>query len=152
MAKTLYFDIDGTVLGLESGLVKPSLSNGRFEAAVRRAGFDELVCVGNVVNVIQSLRELGQNPDGVEIVFELCGGAFSSEPWLREFCRLVTDPDERASEIDFSGDWWYVDDLARHYFERAGLATVLEENESIRILVPDPDGDGRDILYWLRRI
>jgi hypothetical protein len=152
MVKTLYFDIDGTLLGLESGEVKPALLGGRFEQEVRKAAFNKVVCVGSVVNVIRSLEELGQDSDGMSLVLTLCNGAFSGERWFRESVQLVADPDERVSHIDFSGDWWYVDDLAAYYFEKAGLADVFEENEGCRIFVPDPDGDGSDVLEWLSQI
>lgn len=36
--KTLYFDIDGTILLADEGTVKPELKAGRFEAAVRAGG------------------------------------------------------------------------------------------------------------------
>jgi hypothetical protein len=150
--KTLYFDIDGTILGLESGRVKPALSGGEFERKVRGAGFDNLVCVGSVINVIRAVDQLDSNSGGISVLLNLCGGAFSDEQWFRDSVRLVADPEERVSHIDFSGDWWYVDDLAAHYFGKAGLGDVFEKNLGFRVFVPDPDGDGKDVLRWLSRI
>jgi hypothetical protein len=152
MVKTLYFDIDGTLLGLESGRVKPALVGGEFEQKVRGAGFDDLVCVGSVINVIRAVGQLDRNSDGMSILLNLCSGAFSGERWFRDSVRLVDDPEQRVRHIDFSGDWWYVDDLAAHYFGKAGLGDIFEKNLGIRVFVPDPDGDGNDVLGWLNQI
>ena len=40
--KTLYFDIDGTILLLDQHVPKPGLANGRFEAAIRKVGFQNV--------------------------------------------------------------------------------------------------------------
>jgi hypothetical protein len=90
--KTLYFDIDGTILLDDQNVVKSQLGSGRFEAALRKADF-----------------------------------------------------------IDYSGDWWYVDDLAQYYMERASKANIYVENLGGRIYVPSPNGDGRDVLEWLMK-
>jgi hypothetical protein len=65
--KTLYFDIDGTVLNIGFGQPKSTLANGQLEAAVREAGFQRIICVGNIilfsawhVNWAARLTRLGQ--------------------------------------------------------------------------------------------
>jgi hypothetical protein len=58
--KTLYFDLDGTLVLSSFGQVKPRLDQGRFERGVRRAAFQRLVCVANSVAIISALaRSLG---------------------------------------------------------------------------------------------
>jgi hypothetical protein len=53
--RRLYFDIDGTIPTLDTGEPKPVLAAGRLEVAIRNAGFDEIVCVGNFVNVAHAV-------------------------------------------------------------------------------------------------
>lgn len=40
--KTLYFDIDGTILPLDAPGPKPALADGALERVVREAGFERL--------------------------------------------------------------------------------------------------------------
>ena len=147
--KTLYFDIDGTILLDDRNAVKAELGNGEFEAAVRSAGFLALVCVGNFGAIAHAVKELGVEYDELGVLFGLCCGAIQDETWLRSRTVLITDPQHRADFIDYTGDWWYVDDLARHYMESAGKTEIFKENLGKRICAPDPQGDGRDVLEWL---
>jgi len=62
--RKLYFDIDGTVLVLDTGVPKAAMANGGFEIAVRRAGFDEIICVGNFVAVIRTVWTMKPEYDG----------------------------------------------------------------------------------------
>lgn len=150
--KTLFFDLDGTVVLLEEGTVKPKLAGGAFERAVRRAGFERLVCVGNAVALIAHLEEMNVEADGHQMVFDLCLGAFEDRPWFTSACSWIADPNNRASAFPESEDWWYVDDLAERYLERAGKRALLDRHRGGRILVPDAGGDGQDVLDWLERI
>jgi hypothetical protein len=145
--KTLYFDIHGTIV--HTYQCKPSLANGAFEQAVRRAGFERLVCMSNIQNTIKLLVELDKQPDGLHIIFDMCWGAFRDVDWFRQVTTLVPDPDHRALYIDLATDWWYVDDLAKEYLEKDGFANLFEANVGRRILTPAPGGDGVEILRWL---
>ena len=148
----LYFDIAGTLLGEETGLPKPLLANGGFEAAVIKANFTELVCVGNFVAVLRTVREVNPDHDTLGALFNLCSGVFKNQDWFESVVSLVGDPIARALEVDLDQDWWYVDDLAEHYFQRAGRSHIYEEHAGGRIGIPTPHGDGADILKWLHEI
>jgi len=147
--KTLYFDVDGTILLEDEGVVKPELAAGRFEAAVRAAGFERLVCVGNFGAIADAMGKLGLEYDALGVLYDLCDGAFRDEAWLRSVTTLIGDPRHRAEHIDYAGDWWYLDDLARAYLESSGRQGLYEEHAGRRLLAPDPQGDGGDVLEWL---
>ena len=149
--KTIYFDIDGTVLLDEHQKVKSALGQGCFERAVREAGFTDLVCVGNFAGIAHTLKSIQIDYDGLGMIFQLCAGAFEDEKWFRARTALLEDPADRAKYIDLNGDWWYVDDLAEYYMERAGLEGVFTSQLGSRICMPDPDGDGQDVLEWLSK-
>ena len=148
--KTLYFDIDGTVLVDDEEMVKTELAGGEFETAVRAAGFEAVICVGNFCAIAHAIRSMGIEYDGVGVLYSLCRGAFTDEAWLRASTVLIEDPVHRAEYIEYTGDWWYVDDLARHYMEKAGRVEVFTKYIGHRICAPDPKGSGRDIKEWLR--
>lgn len=150
--RRLYFDIDGTLLLDEVGILKPGLVDGAFQAAVMEAGFEELVCVGAFVSALHVVREVEPDHDSVGAIFSLCGGAFTNEEWFRKVTTLVDDPMDRARAIDLEADWWYLDDMAEYYLWKAGRETVFKENVGGRIWVPEADGDGFDILAWLDRM
>lgn len=147
--KTLYFDIDGTLLVDGAGTVKSLLGNGNFEDAVRRAGFTSLVCVGNFADIARIAKQILPDYDEIGALHRLCLGAFQDEAWLRSRTSLVEDAANRAAGIDPSRDWWYVDDLAAHYMRLAGRQDLFEAHLGGRICVPGPHGDGGDVLEWL---
>jgi hypothetical protein len=147
--KILYFDIDGTLLSPESE-PKPALAGGAFEQAVREAGFARLVCVSNMGKIIQFLGEMGKVSDGLGLAFELCRGTFADETWFRQATTLAMDAEHRAQTVDYSADWWYLDDLAPYFMEKEGRSDLFKANEGKRIFAPDPNGSGKDILGWLR--
>ena len=149
--RALYFDLDGTLIGQDTGRPKTALLGGRFEDAVRAASFEAIVCVGSFVAVIHELVSVRTGYDGPGAILELCGGAFRDESWFRRTLRLVGDPWNRAAEVPLDTDWWYVDDLARSFFSRAGREGVFRAECGRRICVPQPDGDGSDVLEWLFR-
>jgi hypothetical protein len=72
--RQLYFDIDGTLLGLGTGVPKPALERGVFEAAIRQMQVGLLVCVGHFCHVVEMVKELDPDYDGLGIVFSLCQG------------------------------------------------------------------------------
>ena len=109
-----------------------------------------MVCVSNVQNLIQLAEDLGQVTDRVGMVFDLCWGAVRDKPWFRQVTTLVPDPDHRGRFIDFAGDWWYVDDLAKEYLERENSGNLFVEHCGKRILVPEVRSGGTEILRWLR--
>jgi hypothetical protein len=148
--KRLYFDIDGTLLVRDSGEPKPALGHGRFERAVREAGFEQIVCVGNFIRVIREMGSFAPDYDGPGIILRLCAGVFADEAWFRAKLSLVLDPRNRAAEVDTATDWWYVDDEAEAFFARAGRSELFRQHLGGRILVPQPQGDGADVLGWLR--
>jgi hypothetical protein len=146
--KTLYLDIDGTIV--HEYRCKPALANGIFERAVREVGFERIVCMSNQQIIIKFLDDMGQAPDGLRIIFDLCWGAFRDAVWFRQVTTLVPDPERRARFIDMTGDWWYLDDLARSFLDKEELANVFAEQIGKRILAPEPTSDGNEILRWLR--
>jgi hypothetical protein len=150
--RTLYFDIDGTVLVRDTGEPKAALAGGKLEAAIRRAGIEELVCVGNFVTVIHTVREVKPAFDGIGAIISLCRGVFRDEGWFRRITRLAHDPTNRAAEIALERDGWYMDDLAPEYMLKAGLQDVYSAEAGRRILVPSAAGDGADIILWLQRV
>jgi hypothetical protein len=147
--RTLYFDIDGTLLVGSFGAPKATLARGAFERAVRAAGFQRLVCVGNVIGIVRQLERDGRAIDGLGMVLRVCQGVFEDEAWFRAVTTLVDDPARRALAIELGGDWFWVDDLAPRYCEEAGVP-ALRAHLGGRILAPVPEGDGADILAWLR--
>ena len=148
--KRLYFDIDGTLLVRDSGEPKAALAHGRFERAVREAGFEQIVCVGKFVRVIREMGSLAPDYDGPGTIFRLCAGVFTDEAWVRASLSLVLDPHNRAAEVDTAADWWYVDDEAEAFFAQVGRTDLFRQHLGGRILVPQPHGDGTDVLDWLR--
>ena len=96
--KTLYFDIDGTIL--RDSTPKPALSDGAFERAVKTAGFAKLVCVSNVITTIQFMEKLRQEIDGLGVVFDVCRGTIHDPAWFRSMTTLVSDPEHRARCIE----------------------------------------------------
>ena len=147
--KTLYFDLDGTLIHMGFGAVKPCLAKGGFERAVQAAGFERLVCVANAVAIVHALEEMGKQPDGFEMIFQLCLGAIGDGAWFRRVTTLVAEPRHRARFIDFAADWWWVDDLALRYLTLEGMPGLYAAHRGGRILAPDPNGDGRDVIEWL---
>jgi hypothetical protein len=147
--RKLYFDIDGTILDVQTALAKPALLDGRFARAIRAAGIETLVCVGNYAGVVVEVQAMARNYDALGAILELCNGVFSDEGWFRANTRLIADPEDRAAEVNLDEDWWYVDDLAEKYFVEAGRAEVFRQQVGRRILAPTPDGDGADVLDWL---
>lgn len=148
--RTLYFDIDGTLLLGSFGAPKPALAGGAFERLVRGAGFERLVCVGNVVQLVRTL-ERSQPVDGLGMVLRVCQGVFEDEAWFRSVTTLIDDPAARARTVlaDGGADWRWIDDLAAHYCKEAGLAHAYREHAGARIFVPTSDGDGQDVAGWL---
>lgn len=151
MSRILYFDLDGTIVHGDLGHVKPELADGRLEDEIRRVGFERLVCVANVCTIITTLVEMGRDVDGQEMIFRLCQGAFRDEGWFRSSTVLIPDGSRRARYIDFSGDWWWMDDRAPYFLDREGMAPDPEERAR-RLMVPQPDGDGSDVIRWLKRV
>jgi len=146
--RILYFDIDGTIL--RDSTPKPALADGAFEQAVQDAGFDQLVCVSNVITTVQFMEKLGQEIDGLGVVFDVCRGTIQDAAWFRSMTTLVSDPEHRARCIDFTADWWYLDDMARWFMEQDEFNEVYEENLGMRIFSPNHNGDSINVLNWLQ--
>jgi len=147
--KILYFDIDGSLLREDTATVKPALANGRFERLVSEAGFDRLVCVGNIVTLVQQLPAITPDIDGADVIFTYCGGAFADLDRFRATVEWVDSPERRARHLDRAADWWYLDDLARFYLEQESMGELLEAELGGRIYVPRPNGDGSGVAAWL---
>ena len=145
--KILYFDIDGTLLC--NSQPKIALANGAFERSVRDAGFDQLVCVGNIVTVIHFLDSIKEPMNGLKLVFDTCRGTFADWEWFSGITKLVQDSERRAHHIDFALDWYYLDDMAEVFMIKEGMTELFSRELNRRILMPDSDSDGNDILRWL---
>lgn len=148
--KILYFDIDGSIL--RDSQPKPALADGRFEKTVRNAGFEQLVCVGNLIKIIQFLESQGEAPDGLKMVFDSCRGTIQDEAWYRSITTLVSDPRHRARHLDFTSDWWYLDDMAKWFMDQDGFEELYKEHLGLRIFAPDETGDGSHVLKWLETV
>lgn len=148
--RTLYFDIDGTLL--DTSVAKPLLAEGAFERLVRAAGFERLVCVGNVGLIIQALERAGLPQDALGTVYSSCRGCFEDEEWFRRVMTLVEDADDRARYLDTDLDWYLIDDLAERYCERAGRGALYREHSGGRIFVPLQTGSGSDVVVWLESL
>ena len=150
--RRLYFDIDGTLLALDTGGPKPALMGGSLERSIKEAQIDEIVCVSNFVDVIRAVWMRQPDFDGLGAVYSLCGGVFSDQGWFRRVTQFVSDPQLRAAEIDLMSDWWYMDDEAENYFLKIERREIFDEQLGRRVLRPSPSGDGRDVIEWLRSI
>jgi hypothetical protein len=152
MPRTLYFDLDGTVVVRDFGHVKPKLADGGFERAIRHAGFERLVCVANMCTIVTALLEIEPDTDGRGMILQLCQGAFQDETWFRRVTTLIPDGAHRARHIDFAGDWWWADDRPAKFLALEGLLPLLDQHRGHRLMVTDPDGDGSDLIEWFERI
>jgi hypothetical protein len=152
MPRTLYFDLDGTVVQRGFGHVKPRLADGQLEDAVRAAGFERLVCVANMCTIVSTLLDMGRDDvDGPVWIFQLCQGAFRDLKWFHSMTTLIRDGTTRAQFIDFGGDWWWVDDRATYYLDSAELMRRAEGSPT-RVMIPTPEGDGADMIEWFDAI
>ena len=150
--RTLYFDLSGTLVDIGTGTSKAALTAGRFGDAVRRAGFGSIVCVGTMAGIIRQRAASRPEYYAAGVILRLCPDVFRDEEWFRQALGLVHDPARRGAEILLDSDWWYVDDQADAYLARVGREHVLRAERGRRICVPEPDGDGTDILEWLGSI
>jgi len=88
--------------------------------------------------------------DGIGLAFDLCRGTFADVAWFRQVTTLAVDAEHRVQTVDYSADWWYLDDLAPYFMEKEGRSDLFKANEGRRIFAPDSSGNGKDILDWLR--
>ena len=109
-----------------------------------------MVCTGNLLTTLDLEIKMGINLNQHQAIAELCEGIFLDLPWFEATTGFVSDPARRAAEIDLRGDWWYLDDLAHEYFGYEGMEEAFTEHNGKRIFVPDPIGDGADVLAWLK--
>ena len=116
--KTLYFAIDGTILARSTKAVKKYLQKGVLELKIRETHFERIICVGDVHNIFNGLEEMGQHVEKAEIVYTLCFDAFTDFDWFVNTVHCSKNPDQETNQIDFSGDWWYMDDLAEKYLKK----------------------------------
>lgn len=149
-AKILYFDVDGTILPRSASHPKPSLAGGKLEAAIRDAGFTGMVCVGNYASIAHMAASVDPGYDSLGTLFRMLGTAFIDETWFRSRTTLIDDAGRRGERIPFEGDWWYADDYAPEYLDMAEKSHLLSGDQAHRICVPSPDGDGADIIDWIR--
>lgn len=147
--KVLYFDIDGTVVREGTSEVKPWLGGGGLERGIRDAGFERLVCVGNMVGMLRRVHGARVDVEGPDRIYDYLDGAFEDRDWFRRHLDLVPDPDRRVAAIDIAADWWYADDRAELYYEREGSRRLFRRHLGGRILVPEPEGDGADVMAWI---
>jgi len=150
--KLLYFDIDGTILDGSTKAVKSNLQNGQLELKIRENHFDKIYCIGNVNDIFKGLEKMGQHIDSVEIIYTLCFDAFTDFNWFMNNVCCTQNPDLRIKQIQFMQDWWYMDVLAKRYFNSGETKKTLKEHLGTRILIPEPNGDGKDIINWFDTI
>lgn len=147
--RVLYFDIDGTLVRPALGSAKRALARGRFERAVRDAGFDLLVCVSSACDEEAGARRMRDACERWRRAFHLCRGTFEDLAWFRRRVRALGTPrlavprGERAAE-DY------------HLYARgvppAGRPDLAAARREGRLLECDPRGEGADVLAWLRSV
>jgi len=150
--KILYFDIDGTILDKSTKAVKKNLQNGQLELRIRNTNFDKIICVGNINDIFKGLQNMGQHVDTVEIMYTLCFDAFTDFDWFTNTVHCSKNENQRIKQIDFSGDWWYMDHSAEKHFRSVGKSEILKKQKGNRILIPNPVGNGQDIISWIETI
>jgi hypothetical protein len=150
--KFFYFGIDGTILDKSTKAVKKNLQNGQFELKIRNFNFDKIICVGMINKIFNGLKEIGQQVDNVEIVYTLCFDAFTDFDWFVNMVCCTNNEAKPIRQIDFSGDWWYLDNAAEKHFKSVGKSDILKKHKGNRILIPNPIGDGQDIISWFETI
>ena len=148
--RTLYFDLDGTILIGDTGMAKPALADGKLELAVQQAGINRLICVGSIVDIVAVAEEVDATYCKMDALFKLCGGVFADKAWFSENVLLARSSEMRAREVNLKDDWWYVDDMAQYYFRVADREDIFLSNYGGRIMVPSPCGDGQDVVTWMK--
>lgn len=150
--RTLYFDIDGTLVHQTFGRAKGALAGGRFEALARRAGFDRLVCVSDAVSISGMLFESGQVQRPQDALAAFFSGTIRDDGRWLDGVELVEDPIRRCAFIDDAEDWYYVDDHAEAYLDRDRPDLLATAVRAGRVLPCDGSSDGREVARWLRSI
>jgi hypothetical protein len=148
----LYFGIDGTILDKSTKAVKKNLQNGQLELKIKNANFDKIICIGIIDKIFNGLRQMGQHVDSVEIIYTLCFDAFTDFDWFINMVVYTKNNDQRIKQIDFAGDWWYMDNSAEKHFRSVGKNEIYKQQNGNRILIPNPVGDGQDIISWFETI
>ena len=163
MTRILYWDIDGTIIDQSiDEAVKPALADGELQSRIEAAGFDRTVCISGRATMARDALfrpyeiAKGMSPEQERLclrsVWEIVRDAFPSFERFSQLTRLRYENDNRGEAIDLTADWYYVDDLADHFFVNAYGTSSFEEHLGARILMCDPEGDGSDIIDWLRDI
>jgi hypothetical protein len=152
--RTLYFDIDGVLLDY-SDRPKKRLCDGRLQAALEAARIDRLVCVSSWTDLVTEALRIharGRVPTSdamVTGVHRVVADVFPDEVWFRQRIALAFGNDERGRHIDLAADWFYCDDWADHFVQRAHGAELYERELGRRIHRADPHDDGSGLLGWL---
>jgi len=148
--KVLYFDIDGTFLNYDDS-PKTALCNGELETTLKNAKIDYLACVSGWVDIFaEEVMNLHSVDHQKEAIYKLLEPLFPDKNWFMDRLVLISDTDHRCSYIDLKLDWFYVDDWADTFFIAAQGEDTYELEKGNRILLCDHEGDGKDILDWLR--
>ena len=151
--RVFYFDIDGVLLNL-NGEVKLRLADGVLERELKRLRFSSLVCVSDWAEASrEKLPGAAVEPRGIWIR-NTCKlqSVFPDEGWFIGQLHLAGDTNRRCQTIDMAQDWYYADDWAREFLGKEFGDDLYQEESGKRVLMPDPSGDGSDILDWLMQI
>ena len=150
--KTLYFDIHGTILDASTKAVKKNLQNGQLELKIRKLNFDNIFCLGDINEIFKGLDDMGQHVESVEILYTLCFDAFTDFSWFVKSINCLKTPEKQFKQLDFKQDWWYMDDQAPSLLRKFGKGEILKQDCGNRILIPNPESDGHEIISWLENI
>ena len=150
--KCLYFDLDGTVITENESRVKTALGNGILEKLIRYIKFDRIFFVGSIIEYFKGLPDFNQNKDGLQMVFDLCDGAFLDKNWFLGSVELIKNSEHRVKEINTEEDWWYIDDLAEYYCRSDEFHNLYDSHNGKRIFIPKPNDDGHSTIEWLKNI
>ena len=164
MARTLLFDIDGTLLNYDDN-PKPRLLGGAFEKLLKEKGFDRLICVSGWCNpdpyALESKDQeyiLRYSKSRIWTLYRDLDGPclrkfFTDHDWAQDILGIVLDTDRRAKYLDLNSDYLYIDDWAHEFFLKEHSQEAYEEQTRLKkVLQVDPEDDGQQILDHLESL
>ena len=151
--RVLYFDIDGVLLNLREE-VKHLLRDGALERELKQLSFSSLVCVSDWAEASHDQLPRASVKRRGSWIRRACTlqGVFPDESWFLGRLHLAEDAGSRCRIIEMTKDWYYVDDWAREFLGKEFGDELYQREKGRRVLMPDPDGDGSDVLDWLLKI
>lgn len=130
---------------------KAALLEGKLELILKKAKFDFIACVSGWVDIFAAeVMGLDSLEKRKEAMYRKLEPLFPDKKWFMEKIILVADTDHRCKYIDLKTDWYYVDDWADKFFTEAHDEDFFLKEKGNRILLCDHQGNGEDVLNWLK--